>query len=535
MTPDHRKRALAGVTAAALASALAGCSSSASSGSSSDAGASEPDSAVVVPSDAGGMDSTAADAGSSPDDAGSPSDTGASPDATSGDASTPGVAGVIETLSVDMEGGVVSGSNPHLSADGRYVAFFEPIGDTILAIRDTCIGAIASSGCTPSTSFASVGSSGALANDGIENYSGWLSGDGRFATILSVSTNLLAAPPPTTSLDTFVRDTCQGADSGCSATTFLASVSTGGVEANELNDMAAISSNGRMIAFRSDATNLSTLVGHSIYAHDTCFGAAAGCTPSTTLVSTAVATNHPNNAQGAASDPTLSDDGRYVAYTSNALETTPDTNNSMDQVYLTDLCTGVAAGCSPSTVLVSAAQGGSQGNAASEVSSVGADGRFVLFDSIATNLVSNTVSGDYFQVYLRDTCLGPTAAPTCAPTTTLVSLASDGNSEGNSDSYVPYATAISSNGRLLEFGSGATNLLAGSNAKGKFVRDTCFGAPAGCAPSLVLVSVDGAGTPLDIGAPSSISSGIVDSAMSSDGHYVAFVYNQQLELAATGF
>jgi len=64
--------------------------------------------------------------------------------------------------------------------------------------------------------------------------------------------------------------------------------------------MAAISSNGRMIAFRSDATNLSTLVGHSIYAHDTCFGAAAGCTPSTTLVSTAVATNHPNNAQGAA-------------------------------------------------------------------------------------------------------------------------------------------------------------------------------------------------------------------------------------------
>ncbi len=164
-----------------------------------------------------------------------------------------------------------------------------------------------------------------------------------------------------------------------------------------------------------------------------------------------------------------------------------------------------------------------------------ADARFVVFDSLATNLVTNSVSGTYSEVYVRDTCTGPSAPSGCTPKTTLVSLALDGSSEGHGDSFVPYATAISADGRFVQFGSKAQNLVTGATQAGAFVRDTCVGAPAGCVPSTVLVSVDSMGN--QVAAPSSASStGLTDSALSRDGHYVAFdLAGTGVEIAATGF
>ena len=369
----------------------------------------------------------------------------------------------------------------------------------------------------------------------MENWSGWLTGDGRFAVLLSASTNLLAAA--TTGLNAFVRDTCLGQSASCTPTTFLASVSTGGAQGNEASDMAAVSAGGRVIAFKSGSTNLSTPAPNGrqlIYARDTCLGA-AGCTPSTILVSPDIATDHTNTTSGSARNPTVSDDGRYVAYESDEIEVTPGTNNNVVQAYLRDTCVGVASACTPTTVLVTAAADGFPGNGGSEVSSMSADARFVVFDSLATNLVTNSVSGTYSEVYVRDTCTGPSAPSGCTPKTTLVSLALDGSSEGHGDSFVPYATAISADGRFVQFGSKAQNLVTGATQAGAFVRDTCVGAPAGCVPSTVLVSVDSMGN--QVAAPSSASStGLTDSALSRDGHYVAFdLAGTGVEIAATGF
>src|SRR2546426_1935359 len=120
---------------------------------------------------------------------------------------------------------------------------------------------------------------------------------------------------------------------------------------------------------------------------------------------------------------------------------------------------------------------------------ISADGRFVAFDSDASNLVAGDTNGSR-DVFVRDTCFGAPAG--CTPSTTRVSVATDGT-QANSPSGIP---SVSADGRFVAFISAATNLVPGdtNGFVDIFVRDTCFGAPTGCTPSTIRVSVASDGT-----------------------------------------
>ncbi|MBC7334918.1 MAG: PD40 domain-containing protein, partial [Clostridia bacterium] len=188
-------------------------------------------------------------------------------------------------------------------------------------------------------------------------------------------------------------------------------------------------------------------------------------------------------------DNAVSDDGRYVAFSSLASNLVAVDTNSAADIFLRDRLAGT-------TILVSAALGGGPANQASHNPDVSADGRIVAFDSLASNLVENDTNNTW-DVFVRDMNTGQTRR---------VSVSGAGV-EGNGESTTP---AISASGRFAAFTSWATNLVENdTNGTGDvFVYDLQTS-------SIERVSVSSAGT-----EGNGFSRG---SAISADGRYVAFV------------
>ena len=106
---------------------------------------------------------------------------------------------------------------------------------------------------------------------------------------------------------------------------------------------------------------------------------------------------------------------------------------------------------------VSVDSAGTQGDGISRtigLPSTSADGRFVAFESLATNLVMGDTNF-FVDIFVRDTCVGGPAG--CTPSTIRVSVDSAGT-EGNGASVRP---TISADGRFVAFSSAASNLVAG--------------------------------------------------------------------------
>jgi hypothetical protein len=137
----------------------------------------------------------------------------------------------------------------------------------------------------------------------------------------------------------------------------------------------------------------------NIFVRDTCTGARAGCTPSVTLVSVGVSSNP---ADGDSISPSISADGRYVAFISSATNLVDSDTNGVADVFVRDTCAGAASGCTPSTQHVSVASDGTQFSAASTSATLSATGRYVTFISDS-------------KLFLRDTCAS--AAASCKPST----------------------------------------------------------------------------------------------------------------------
>src|SRR2546429_2327180 len=192
------------------------------------------------------------------------------------------------------------------------------------------------------------------------------------------------------------------------------------------------------------------------------------------------------------SDSVISSDGRFVLFLSSANNlVTNDDNGKFVDVFLRDRTNGV-------TTLVSVNQtgvGGGNGNSVSPA--ISTNGRYVVFESEASNLVANDTNG-VSDVFLRDLQTG---------TTTLISVNSAG-AGGNGASTSPL---ISPEGRYLAFVSAAGDLVANdtNNATDIFVRDL-----QNTTTTLVSVSRDGATS----------GNGASDSpAMTPDGRWIAFV------------
>jgi Tol biopolymer transport system component len=196
----------------------------------------------------------------------------------------------------------------------------------------------------------------------------------------------------------------------------------------------------------------------------------------------------------------ISDDGRYVVF-STAEQLVPEDVNGKPDVYRRDRATGT-------TVLVSVATSGVQGDSGSSLPSISGDGRVVAFNSDATNLLDGNNDGvtdtnekrDIFVRYME------------TGVTSLVSRA--GNDSGNYWSGGSYGVALSFDGRYVAFQSSATNLVPrDTNRLGDvFVHDRRTGKT-----SRVSVRSDGKQAGRD-----RTNTGSNAPAISADGRFVAF-------------
>jgi Tol biopolymer transport system component len=331
--------------------------------------------------------------------------------------------------------------------------------------------------CAQTTERVSVSTGGTLAN----NDCVWpqISADGRFVSFYTSASTLDAADTNGFS-DVYRRDRSTG-------TTTRASLGNGGVQGNSsCNFYNGISGDGRYVAFASFASNL--VVGDTNGVYDAFVrDMQLGTTERVSVGTGGVQGNGQSGADGIA----ISRDGRYVAFLSSATNLDPvvpgDTNGFKD-IYVRDR---VAL----TTERVSFGAGGVQANASAEWVSISGDGRYVAWQSVATNLVPLDTNG-FRDIFLRDRTTG---------TTTRVSVA-PGGGQANDQSSLP---AISPDGRFVAFGSAATNLVAGdtNGFSDVFLRDLSAG-------TTERVSLSTAGTQgnLDSYQPS----------VSQDGRYVAF-------------
>ncbi|OHD27621.1 MAG: hypothetical protein A2064_00010 [Spirochaetes bacterium GWB1_66_5] len=378
----------------------------------------------------------------------------------------------IERVSVNSSGteGDDESSYPSMSADGRYVAFASVVDlvsdDTNLVwdifVRDRQSGAVQR---------VSVDASGNQGNSDSVNPS--ISADGRYVAFESDATNLVAGDGNAFK-DIFVYDRQSG-------TIERVSVDSDGAEADGPSLRCSLSADGRYVAFMSGAADLvddDTNPVYDIFVYDR---------QNDSIERVSV------DSAGAQADdfseiPTISADGRYVAFRSNATNLVAgDTNGTFD-VFVHDRQSGT-------TERVSVDSSENQVGGMSGFVSLSADGRYVAFESFATTLVMGDGNGSQ-DIFVRDRQGG---------TTVRVSVDASGV-EGDVASYSPW---ISADGRYVAFASEATNLVADDNnaARDIFVYDLQSG-------GIERVSVDSTGT--EANGSSYIPS------LSADGRYAAF-------------
>ena len=387
---------------------------------------------------------------------------------------TPGAPAVGHTalVSVDDQGSaatVDTYTGAATSADGRYVAFsaydFTSATNDLqeaVYLRDVQTGRTTDVSVTPQGS----------AGDGTSDEPA-VSADGRYVAFASTSDNLVPGDTNGHS-DVFVRDRQTG-------TTVRASVTTAEVQADDDSDQPSISADGRSVAFSSLAANLAAgdTNGHyDVFVRDL----QAGTTTRVSVPTTG------NSIGGDSFAPSLSADGTTVAFTSNASDMVSNDLNSADDVFVRNLQAAT-------TVLVSTSTAGVRGDHASFGPVLSANGQFLVFDSLSTNLGTGAVSGQE-NVYRRNLSSGAT---------TQVSVDATG---GQLDEDSGGTLGLSADGRYVLFTSLSDHVVATADTNtvaDAFVRDTTAGTTA-----LVSVGSDG-------------SQGDADSnsdALSSDGSAV---------------
>jgi hypothetical protein len=192
-----------------------------------------------------------------------------------------------------------------------------------------------------------------------------LTPDGRFFAYSSTGGD--EPPGPLATLQVFVHDRYRDVAELVSGT------SDGSAQANDDATVAGISDDGDLVAFISDATNLGAPSGGGqLYVHERSTG-------DTRLVS--VSDDESAVANSRVIDARMTGKGRYIAFSTEATNLVPGAPSGVTQIYLRDLEGG-------STVLVTADSGGGPADGDSHLAAITPDGMHVLFDSRATDLTA---------------------------------------------------------------------------------------------------------------------------------------------------
>lgn len=338
-----------------------------------------------------------------------------------------------------------AGSLTSISADGHFVAFQSHAWNLVPG----CPGVYVHDRQTRETRCVAIASDGTMGNGA----SSWpvISANGRFVVFVSEADNLV--PGDTNGFnDYFVHDLQTGQ-------TERVSVASDGTEANNLNSelmgIASLSADGRFVAFSSYASNL--------VANDTNDGEHFGApftTPDifvhdrqTGITERVSVASDGTEANGGSFAPSISADGRFVAFTSQASNLVANDTNRRQDVFVHDRQTGQTTRVSIST------EGNQTVHGDSGNPTLSADGRWVAFASNAANLVPQD-SNRVYDIFLHDRQTGQTVR---------ISLTKDGQ-EANGTSFQPL---LSADGCTIAFVSQASNLVAhDSNERlALFVRD----------------------------------------------------------------
>jgi Tol biopolymer transport system component len=354
----------------------------------------------------------------------------------------PALAGVTTRVSIASDGitqGDGNSNRPAISGDGRYVAFRSDASNLVPDDTNGYPDVFVHDRLTGQTTRVSVAGDGTEGNGFSESPS--ISGDARYVAFRSDASNLV--PDDTNGCpDVFVHDRQTGE-------TTRVSVASDGTQGNAQAVCPAISSDGRYVAFPSFATNLvlgdtngwaDTFVHDRDHDEDGIYdeqdepGAVH-------TVRVSVASDGTQSNESSMWKPVISGDGWYVTFYTSASNLVPDDTNGYPDVFVHDRHTG-------ETTRVSVASDGTQATGGfSDRGTISADGRYVAFQSVSSDLVDGDTNGAE-DIFVHDRQTGET---------TRVSVASDG-AQSNDDSDGP---CISSDGRYVVFRSYANNLVPG--------------------------------------------------------------------------
>ncbi len=333
-------------------------------------------------------------------------------------------AGITTRLSVASDGTQANGASgdPCISADGRYVAFYSTASNLVTGDNNSASDIFVRDTILNTTTRASVAWNGAEANNA--SYDPAISPNGYVVAFDSLASNLVSNDT-NNAWDVFARDLYNG-------TTSRVSVARSGLVTTQANDSSfnpSVSLDGSYIAYESYATNL--VSGDTNGARDIFITYVQMGLTDRVSVSTLGA-----EANDSSTAPSISADGRYVAFASSAGNLVNGDTNSRDDIFVRDAQAGT-------TVRVSVASNGIQVDDSSSDPAISNDGSSVAFSSTSSNLTGGDTNG-LNDIFVRDLQAG---------TTTRVSVHSNGT-EGNGSSSTP---AISADGRYVAFSSGASN------------------------------------------------------------------------------
>lgn len=360
-----------------------------------------------------------------------------------------------------------------VSANGRFVAFVSSAANIVAGDTNGATDVFVRDRLNGTVDRVSISSTGAQGNGDSNRVD--LSDDGRYVAFESGASNLV--PGDTNGRnDIFVHDRQTGA-------TERVSVSSTGAEANSFSTQPAISRDGQVVGFVSFASNLvpnDANRENDVFVH----------VRSTGVTERVSIGTDGQQGTGGSLEPSLSGNGRFVAFTSGVPRLVPGDTNGWADVFVRDRLNGT-------TERVSVSSGGVQGDLASRGPSISGDGRYVAFESDAFNLVGSPGASFTTDIYVRDRVTGQTE---------LVSVGtSDVPVEKNSR-----GPEISADGRYVAFVSDVTDLVAGDT---NGMTDIFWRDRVGGKTERASVASNGA----QANGPS------INAALSADGLHVAFV------------
>lgn len=355
---------------------------------------------------------------------------------------SPGSSQSSSLVSASSQGVLGNGrsEDARVSADGTCVAFQSLATNLVPGVANVFTSDIYVRELeTGQTSRVSISSNGVEANG--SSMLPDISADGRFVTFSSVANNLVIGDTNGVN-DVFLHDRALGL-------TTLVSVDSFGAQGASGSGAPVITANGGAIAFISGASNLVTADSNQaqdVFVHETSTGVTERVSLSTAGV----------QGTSACYDLAISGDGRYVAFESSASEFVTGDTNDVSDIFVRDRQTGL-------TTRISVGPAGVQADGGSWGPSLSHDGRYVAFTSFASNLVNGSVSGT-LSCYVHDQLTG---------TTSLVSV----DSYGAPAAGICEDAVISSDGRHVTFSSMAATLVAGDNNETRdiFVHDRLLG------------------------------------------------------------